>query len=425
MQIPHSVLGTACVICAVLLQACAAKTPSPPAQEKQYWSYSRTVQTGNSMITLFDPADLAHHTAEPAVWYQYNFAFANDLDTGRVSAVHTDHNGSFLVRVTSSPLSNFERLAAGPSAVLRLRVINRHLLLAGGNAWPSVERMAPADLFDPRWLNIDNGDYRVTITAMDKTARASTEASAEASGVTLHDYVFQLESVAAITDVTHAPGIPQLVAGKKAAYPGLNTGGLQYNERCAQVPPSAEWSPLSSPQFPLPGAFQDVAVSAELHSRGRALQLAGKHAAIPFVIAREPANGKLGVFLAPSQWNKPSPHPGDEATARAHILCMVRITGLSAGEAFKLNIEPLPQPLDRLSPGRASQLAEQFELWSRVSNDLAWHFKSGMLQRTVDERSLLLGIMHYLALPPRIAENLLLQSNEVLADKLLERIKTR
>jgi hypothetical protein len=421
MHNTRSAFVTACVVCAMLLQACAAKPPLPSPQEKEYWSYSRTVHTGNSMITLFDPADLAHHSAEPAGWYQYDFAFANDLDTGRVSAVRTAHKGAFQVRVTSSPLSSAERSAAGPGAVLRLRVINHHLLLAGGNAWPSVERTVPADLFDPRWLNIDNGDYRVTITAMDKTAGAS----AEAFGVTLHDYVFQLESVAAITDVTHAPGIPQLVAGKKAAYPGLNAGGLHYNERCAQVPRSAEWSPLSSPEFPLPGANQDVAVSAELHSRGRALQLAGEHAAIPFVIAREAVKGKLGVFLAPSQWNKPSPHPGDEATARAHILCMVRITGVDAGEAFRLNIEPLPQPLDRLPPGRANQLVEQFELWSRVSNDLAWHFKSGMLRRTVTERSLLLGIMHYLALPPRVAENLLLQSNEVLADKLFERINTK
>jgi len=121
---------------AVLMHGCAAKAPPPEPEPEapNYWGYSRLIETDTSTITLFDPGDLAHHAEDPANWHQYDFAFANDLETGRFAAFTTSGNGAFQVNFTEAPLTDNELAVAGPSAEMRLRVINYRLLLAGGEA---------------------------------------------------------------------------------------------------------------------------------------------------------------------------------------------------------------------------------------------------------------------------------------------------
>ena len=76
------------------------------------------------------------------------------------------------------------------------------------------------------------------------------------------------------------------------------------------------------------------------------------------------------------------------------------------------------------SPVKQS-LKDSFGNWVRVVNDPAFRFKSGKVQRTFDDRSLTLGLMHYLALTPATVEALLRDSNAVRAEKLLEQLEFR
>ncbi len=57
-------------LCILVLVGCAAPKVTPQKSEPQHWSFSQTVQSDHSMITLFDPADLAHHEGEPEDWYR-------------------------------------------------------------------------------------------------------------------------------------------------------------------------------------------------------------------------------------------------------------------------------------------------------------------------------------------------------------------
>lgn len=411
-SIASAILGTLCL----LLGACASTPPAPEQEEGDYWSYSRVVDTDESMISLFDPVDLQHHASDPADWYKYDFAFLDDMSTGRFIALVTGSNGRHSIKITNAPLSEDERAVAGPNATLRLRVLNERLLLSGGSAWPSASRSMTVAMrsaaSDRHWLYLPNGDYKVTATALDSL------------GLNVHDYVLQLEPVDSIAEVEHAPGIPHLRPGDRiAGVAGVNAGGVSYKERCTAVPQLAELSPLLTRSLPLPGGYGEIEVSANLHARGRALQDAGLRADLPIVVAREAAVGSLGVYVQPARWTR----VGTDEYGRARhavlgrALCTVRITAVESGAQGRvLGIQPVPSSKDVLTRTLAREIAAQFDTWLRVSNDPAYRFKSAYVQRARDSRSLLFGVMQNLGLPASELETLLLKNNETRARRVLE-----
>lgn len=397
-------------ISSVLLASCSTPKPPPPVEAPpEYWSISRTVASDNGMVTLFDPTDLAHHQVDPEGWHHYDFAFANDLETGRFAAVYTDISGAQKVRLTIGPLTDDEQLAAGPNAEMRLRVTNFRLLLTGGDAWPSDQQDIYTYALDSRWVNIDNGDYRVIITALERQLGAQ------------HDIVIQLIPVEDMISVSYAPGIPYLVPSELAQIKGIGAGGLRYQESCGAVQRTAMWSPLSSENLPLPGSIATLAIPEELYSRGRQLQAANHNAAVPILVARNPTPGSVGLFIEPDSWQPDAIATRGEVPVTTRVLCAVKIRSVVPdAEGIELEIDPLMAPLDRLSSDTTQRLIEQFNTWIRLSGDPAWRFKSAQIQRTSNQRSVLLGIMSYLTLGAKHTESLLLETNEGLANRLFE-----
>ena len=414
----YKATGVICLTFVLLLPGCAS-TPdnhpidtAPVGDTSDHWTYSMNVKADRRTIALFDPVDLVQHEAEPANWYLYDFAFANDLATGRFAMFLTGRDDDFQVRITSAPLSDRELAAAGPRAVMRLRVLNNRLYVGGGNSLPSINNRKRLDPYSSNWIGIANGDYRVSMTALDQ------------SDNTLHDYVFQLERVDSMTEVKHAPGIPQLIYGQQLGIAGINAKGLNFRERCSDVKRTAEWSPLLESQLPLPGAIRRVVVPKSLQERGKARMDKGKNSTIPIVISRNPSEEVLGVYLEPSNWDSDVKTFRGDSTVNSMISCAVQITSVNPGErSFTLTIEPAPIAFDRLPDDLARDLAQQFDQWIRLSGDKAWSFKSAMVQRAVDDRSLVLGVLQYMSLSPKETEQLLVLSNEDRARTLLMRMK--
>ncbi len=403
----------------LLLGACASSPLQPEAPVNNYWVIDRVVNTDTSMITLFDPLDLQHHTADPDDWYHYDFAFLDDMASGRFVALSTASNGHYWVRLTDAPLSTEQRALAGPSAKLRLRVLNERLLLSGGSAWPSINRPLQVALraaeSEEHWLDMPNGDYEVTVTALDSV------------GLDIPDYILQLERVFTITDVEHAPGIPHVTPTQEVAgVAGVNAGGVTFLERCGAIPREAEFAPLLSRSLPLPGASAEIEVSPVLFRRGKALLAAGEPADLPIVVAREASIGTLGVFVQPRDWLSTSTDKWGRAiqTTHAHVLCAVRIDGSESGmNGLRVAISAAPVSFDTLPRAMAQELRRQFDTWLRVSNNPAHRFTSGYVKRARDHRSLVLGIMQQLDLPATEVETLLLMDNESRARDLIERMR--
>ena len=398
------------LLCTIALASCASpKAPPPEVQAPQYWSITRTIVSDKGMVTLFDPTDLSHHKIDPEGWYRYDFAFANDLETGRFAAVFTDNMGNQAVRLTHGPLTDEEKQVAGPNAIMRLRVTNHRLLLAGGDTWPSNLQSPYAHALDSRWVDIENGDYQVVLTALDRQQGAT------------HDLVIQLIPAANMLSVSYAPGIPYLVVGEPAGVKGIGAGGLRYRESCGAVQRTATWSPLSSDHLPLPGTLSTMNVSANLHYRGSQRQSNNQDAALPVLIARNPTPGTLGVFIKPDEWKAATVDSTGEMPVTARVLCTVKLGDIvPSAEGFVLNIDPLPAPLDQLPVQTLQDLVGQFDNWIRLSGDPAWRFKSAQIHRTQQQRSVLLGIMDFLSLRPKHAESLLQETNAGLAERLIE-----
>ena len=396
-----------------MLAGCSAPAPPPPEPEPEYWTISRTVDTASGEITLFDPAALAHHRSDPPNWYHHDFAFASDLATGRFAAVSTGRTGALDVRVTEAPPSPREAAAAGPSAVQRLRVTDQRLLLAGGDAWPSIERPTPPGPFDPRWLGVEDGDYRVTITVLDDVDD------------TLHDVVFRLEPVESMTSVPYAPGIPHLTVGGEAAVVGLGASGRRFVERCGEVPGEGLWAPPADGAGPLPGEWSEFGVPEPLHDRGFRLQETMLEADLPLVTVDRAEVGELGAFVRPTRWLEPRTVDGwrDVHEARGRASCLVRVTGVAVeGGRTRLSIEPVPLDDAPLPATLRRDLVEVFQMSVRVAGHPGWRYRSARIGRAPDDLSLVLGIVRELGLRGAEREALLLAPSEERAQRLLERL---
>jgi hypothetical protein len=398
-----------------MLSACASNgdpvVVEQPVTKKASWSIDKVVQSDTGMISLLDPFDLVHHEAEPANWYLYDFAVKDDLQTGRFAAVLTDRPGTFKVRITTGELTPQEQSVAGPEAILRLRVINRRLLLSGGDTWPSVETSHRNFAYDQRWIGMPNGDYGVIITALDPFANQG-------------DYVFQLIKVDQMTEVNHAPALPQLVYGENAGIVGVNAKGSQYRERCGDVPSQATWVPLVSRTMPIPGAVQEVELPASVHSAALARQQTGADAAVSAVLARNPVAGSYGFYIKPDTWHDSQARGNAGASVNTLIRCAVRIVDVvAAPTSFQVKIKAIPTASDRISQVDKAQLLTGFSNWMTNTNDMAWHFKTEMIRRSDGDSAMVLGILEYLNLSSKESETLLPMSNALRVDYLLDRLR--
>ncbi len=399
----------------LVLGACAG-TPKPlenamPDNSGQALSVSKVVHSDNSMITLLDPADLTHHQSQPANWYLHDFAIKDDLQSGRFAAVLTERAGKFNVRVTTGELSPAESAVAGAEAKLRLRVRNHQLLLSGGDTWPSEEVDHRQFAHDARWISIPNGDYGVIITALKPGAAHS-------------DYVFQLIRVNDMTKVKHAPAVPKLIYGDKAAVVGVNAKGFQYYEQCLDVPATANWAPLSARTMPIPGAMQKIELPRSMHTWAFNQQQAGNVATIPVVLSRDPEIGSYGFYLKPRRWKKEQVQSNGDVIVETLIRCAVEITDVVATpQEFALRLKAVPTASDRVPGWKKQQLMDGLDQWLRTTNDPDWLFKVAKVKRSANDGAMILGILEYLKLSSKETEKLLPMSNALRVDFLLERFK--
>ncbi len=374
------------------------------------WSHSAVITTNNKLITLFDPVDLAHHEQDPEDWYRYDFAHADDLATGRFVAVMTARNGQFNVRITNDPLNDEEVIAAGPRAIMRLRVINDRLLLSGGEAWPSIKTSSRKYAFDPRWFAIENGDYKVIVTAMNTNVAKVV------------DYVFQIIPVDDMKSVKYAPGLAQLIVGKPAGVLGFKAEGYHYPQACQNVPATASWVAMGSEHLPISGTTQEVELPRAIHEYALSRSNSQGNFRLPLVMSRESSPGSIGYYIEPAYWDKSQLANGGLAVVSAPVVCTVKIMDVVPDpDNFKLAIKPFRLSSDKLSSNQKRELVDQFSRWARVNSVPGWRFHTSMAERARDDSSLILGVISLLKLNIKEAESLLQSSNSQSATYLIDR----
>ncbi|MBY3064788.1 hypothetical protein HFO63_27500 [Rhizobium laguerreae] len=148
------------------------------------------VSTDVAHIVLFHPDDLAHASEWPIAWYSEPFVFPAESAAGQLIAWCTKSDGGFAVRVTNGAMTEREQRYAGPSWVFPYTVRHGRVFLDNTDALPGAEQMTRTSDYEDYWVDLANGTYAVTVTAIEWSA----EPGAREGGLdTLPNYVVQFQ----------------------------------------------------------------------------------------------------------------------------------------------------------------------------------------------------------------------------------------
>lgn len=128
------------------------------------------VSTDVAHIVLFHPDDLAHADEWPIAWYSEPFVFPVESAAGRLIAWCTKSDGGYAVRVTNGAVTDREQRYAGPSWTFPYTVRHGRVFLDNTDALPGEEQMTQASDDEENWIAVANGDYAVTVTAIEWSA---------------------------------------------------------------------------------------------------------------------------------------------------------------------------------------------------------------------------------------------------------------
>jgi hypothetical protein len=165
---------------------------------------------------LFHPNDMAHRARSPLAWYGYGFACRKEFEAGRMVTFCTGSDGTFAFRVTTGELSVREQRWLAASWDFRLRVRHGRVLLDNGDCLPNEDFCDTASDDDERWIDLPNGDYRVTVHAIDWGSEPGVlDKNGYALPHALTGYVIQFQRIDDIAQVPVASGTqPRLVCRK-------------------------------------------------------------------------------------------------------------------------------------------------------------------------------------------------------------------
>ncbi|MGF9562238.1 hypothetical protein [Neorhizobium sp. JUb45] len=118
-------------------------------------------------IVIFHPDDLAHAAEWPIAWYSEPFIYPAESAAGRLVAWCTGSDGGFAVRLTNGAVTEREQKYAGPSWTFAYTVRHGRVFLDNSDALPGLEQMAKTSDNEDYWIEVENGDYAVTVTAIE------------------------------------------------------------------------------------------------------------------------------------------------------------------------------------------------------------------------------------------------------------------
>jgi hypothetical protein len=312
------------------------------------------VATDVAAYYLFHPDDLAHRRTAPAGWTGDDFACGAEFAAGNLVAVDTGGDGGAALRVTNGELSPREKARATGSWAFRYRVRHGRVLLDGGLHVPGdgADKGPPPD---DHWVAVPNGDYQVTLYAIDRSVGNAGGAGPEFDK-TLPEYVFQfrpsarLEGIKVLskTPPRLIPGEPVPAANAKPAWAAWleDTSAPLKRSYPAVV---KEGSPLA------PGAAESFEVSQAAYD---ALSVAGEFVVVSGgvpgvgVLARDAGGGS-----ADGKW-----------TQGARGLRLVKVNALAKGEPLPTAaVSPLSRPATKVSAKDVTALKAAFAKYARTN----------------------------------------------------------
>jgi hypothetical protein len=311
------------------------------------------VGTDGASYFLFHPEDLAHRRSSPGGWTADDFACGAEFVAGNLVAIDTGGDGAAPIRVTNGALTPREKARVSGSWPFRYRVRHGRVLLDGGLHVPhdtASKDQPPED----HWVAIPNGNYQVTVYAINRTIRDAGGAGLDFDK-TLPEYVFQFRPVPRLDPIkVRSKTSPRLIPGEPAVAPNEKPPWVSLLDdtskplRRSYLAVVKEGSPVT------PGTYDHFELSeAAYHATSEAKE---------FVIV----SGKVpGVaVLVRSTGGGSSDGKWDEV---AQGVRLVRVTALEQGDPVpKVSVAPLNRPTARMAPKDVAALKAAFATYAKT-----------------------------------------------------------
>jgi hypothetical protein len=138
-------------------------------------SITKIVPTDVATILLFHPDELEHTSDWPVGWYSVGPAWRTESTAGRLVAWNTGNDGGFKVRLTTGELTTREQAYVRQSWVFGYTVRLGRVFLDNSDTLPGESRMTEPDENPDYWFELANGDYNVSVAALEWNAEPGSD----------------------------------------------------------------------------------------------------------------------------------------------------------------------------------------------------------------------------------------------------------
>ncbi|MBC7809292.1 MAG: hypothetical protein H7145_24420 [Akkermansiaceae bacterium] len=315
----------------------------------------QTVDIGTDVAAffVFHPGDLQHRSDDPLDWYDYDFACRKEFESGNLVAFRTGGDGGYQLRITSGDLTSAEREHETGSWAFGYTVRHGRVLLDNGDFLPSGEARPIGKASKDQWVDVANGDYRVTVHPIARNDNS------------LPDYVVRFEPVDNPLRIAASPTPPDLIGlvgeTPRAAH-GMSADSI-HGSRAEDKPLDRAYPLLVAPgQYVLPGGNVSVPVSDAIFEAvsgdDRSLLNVNEGGDIYLVLA---PTGEI-PGLATLVWQHGSSQlAGEPGRISLRGERLVRVKGQRAGGVLpEAEVEPVTRKTSVLEKSEIAALQEAF-----------------------------------------------------------------
>ncbi|MBC8134531.1 MAG: hypothetical protein H8F28_01420 [Fibrella sp.] len=294
----------------------------------------QTMDIGTDVASffLFHPEDLKHRSEDPLDWYAYDFSCRKEFEAGNLVAFRTGGDGGYQLRLTGGDLTDAERTRETGSWGFGYTVRHGRVLVDNGDFLPSEEARAASKVPEGQWVDVPDGDYRVTVHPIVREDDS------------LPDYVVRFEPVDKPLRIAESATPPDLICLEgdtpKAAKP-VSADGF-YRIKADDKPLLSTYPLLVVPgQYVLPGGNTSIPVSDELFNAVREddESLTNEEGDVYVVLAPDEVTPGLATLAWVHGSSQLTGNPG-RLSLRGERL--VRVKGQREGKLLpEANVEPV------------------------------------------------------------------------------------
>ena len=139
---------------------------------------SKTISIGTDVaaFVLFHPDDLVFASEWPIAWYSMPQIWKRESEARRLVCWQTGGDGGYVIRVTTGALTDRETTYSAASWTFEYEVRHGKVFVDNTDGLPGEEKMIEPSETPDQWVDIDNGNYHVKVTAIEWTAEPDADA---------------------------------------------------------------------------------------------------------------------------------------------------------------------------------------------------------------------------------------------------------